>query len=141
MKLILIILGLIGFSACSFFSDEGKAIDIAKYNIIQKQLKNPDSMSSEKFTVVDKMKYHLTEENVAGDYTLWFIHGEVTATNSFGAKVKSGYCVVFFTGQGGDVFGQNFVVHECSREKPTSDEIALLKGLFGWDKYNQFAVH
>jgi hypothetical protein len=131
---------LLFLSSCSFFSEEGKAIDIAKYNIIQKQLKNPDSMYSEDFKVLDKMKYRLTAEDIAGDYTLWFIHGNITASNSFGANLKQGYCVVFFTGKGGDVFGQDFVVQECSRDNPTAQEITIIKNLFGWDKYKKVAI-
>ncbi len=121
--------------SCSFFSEEGKAIDIAKYNIIQKQLKNPDSMYTENFKVVDSMKYRLTAEDVAGDYTLWFIYGEVTASNSFGGNVKQAYCVIFWSKDRADRFGTDYVAHECTRGTPAAEEVSSMKTLFGWDKY------
>lgn len=141
MKIILsLLLGSLLVSSCSFFTDEGKAIDIAKYNIIKNHLKNPDSMYTENFKVIDKLDYRLTGEQVAGDYTLWFIHGDVNATNGFGGNIKNGYCVVFFVKKDGGGYGQNYQLQECSRGNPTSDEVAMMKNLFGWDKYQQVAI-
>lgn len=109
------------------------AIRIAKFDMIWKQLKNPDTAYDDSFKVIDRVDFRDVQEGRERDMTLWLIHGNVTAANSFGAKMKSGYCVTLTTLKDDS---KRFIpgrISECTRDNPTETEVALMKGFAQWD--------
>lgn len=126
---------LVTLSGCDVFkaafSDDANAIVTAKYDVMGQYLKNPDSAYFEKETVHGKYKY--TDQKTGTTNTKYFVSFDVTAANSFGGKVKTGYCLVLSL-----TSDKKYLVDvppkECARGGPTSDEIKVIKSLANWNE-------
>lgn len=115
----------------SVFDENTNAIITAKYTVMKKYLKNPDSARFDNERVHDKYKFDLEEEGKSIPSTKFIISFDVNAENSFGGKVLTGYCLALTTTK-----DSRYIVdvppQECTRGGPTADEIITLKALAQW---------
>lgn len=132
MKYIAVIMILLVSTLVIGCTADSKAKRIAQFDMIWPKLKNPDTAYSDGFRVIDKYTFQHKGGAKAEQRTHWFIHGVVVAQNSFGAKLKSGYCVTFITIDGTDRYFPGHI-NECDRQGPSSSEVSLMKALSDWN--------